>query len=165
MKEKNNYVLATFGAFIGACIATIPWILVYIYGNMMFSALAIIIAFVALKGYQLFKGKQTKYLPIIITVVSLLSVSIATLLVIPLALLSKQGYDASFYNLNLLYHSSEFCSAIFRDFAISILFTVLGISGIVKSLKQQVISKDEEDIEEAEVEEVKKSKKKSTEDK
>ena len=164
MKEKNNYVLATFGALIGAFVATIPWILVYIYGNMMFSALAIIIAFVALKGYQLCKGKQTKYLPVIITVVSLLSVSIATLLVIPLALLSKQGYDASFYNLNLLYHSSEFCSAIFRDFAISILFTILGISGIVKGLRQQVAS-DEDDVEEAKVEEVSKSKKKSTEDK
>ncbi len=155
MKEKNNYVLATLGAFVGAMIATIPWILVYIYGNMMFSALAIIIAFVALKGYQLCKGGQTRLLPVIITIVSLLSVSIATLVIIPLAILYKQGYDASFYNLNLLYSSSEFCSAIFRDFAISILFTILGISGIVKSLKQQVTQQEEISNEVEEVKEMK----------
>ncbi len=138
MKEKNNYVLATFGALLGGLIATIPWILVYIYGNMMFSALAIIIAYVALKGYRLCKGKEDKYLPIIITVVSIISVSVATLLIIPLAILSKNGYDASFYNLNILYSASEFKSAILRDYAIAILFTILGISGIIKGLKQQV---------------------------
>lgn len=152
---KNNHgenrILGIIGALVGGMIATIPWILVYIYGNMMFSALAIIIAFVALKGYQFCKGKQDKYLPIIISVVSIISVSVATLIIIPLAILSKNGYDVSFYNLKILYNSSKFTSAILRDYIIAVLFTVLGISGIIKNLKLQVanpkVTKEEQPTE------------------
>ena len=40
MKEKNNNLLGILGAVLGAFIGAIPWILVYVYGNLMFSFLA-----------------------------------------------------------------------------------------------------------------------------
>lgn len=135
--EKKNYILGVIGALLGGIIATIPWILMYIYGNMMFSALAIIIGWCSLKGYKLLKGPDTKYLPLIITTVSIVSVSLATLIIIPLALLYKEGFEASFSNLQLLYQANEFLGGILKDFVIAVVFTILGISGIIKSLKSQ----------------------------
>lgn len=134
----KNYVLGIIGALLGGIIATIPWILIYIYGNMMLSALAIIIAWAALKGYRLFKGKEDKRLPMIIAIVSIISVTIATLVVIPLILLNNEGFQPSFYNLKLLYQSGDFVWSVMKDFVIAIVFTILGISGTVKKIKEQV---------------------------
>ena len=53
MKEKNNNLLGILGAVLGAFIGAIPWILVYVYGNLMFSFLAFVIALTAFKGYTL----------------------------------------------------------------------------------------------------------------
>ena len=147
----KKYVLGIIGALIGGLIATLPWILLYVYGNMMFSALAIIIAWASLKGYRLLKGKEDKWLPLIITVVSILSVTIATLIIIPLILLYNEGFNASFYNLKLLYESKDFLWAILKDFVIAVVFTFLGISGTVRILKEQV--KNAEKIETKEIEE------------
>lgn len=134
----KNYVLGIIGALLGGLVATIPWILIYIYGNMMLSALAIIVAWAALKGYRLFKGKENKRLPLIITIVSIVSVTVATLVIIPLILLNNEGFQPSFYNLKLLYQSGDFVWSIMKDFVIAIIFTFLGMSGTIKKLKEQV---------------------------
>lgn len=134
----KNYILGVVGSIIGALIATLPWILMYIYGEMMLSLLAILIAFGAFYGYKLFKGKIDKKLPIIVSVVSIIAISIATLLIIPFALLMEANLEASFENLKILYENSEFFSAIMRDYVISVIFTIIGISGVVISLKKQL---------------------------
>ena len=41
---KCSYLTGILGAIVGGAIATIPWVLVYIYGEMMFSILAVLIA-------------------------------------------------------------------------------------------------------------------------
>ena len=100
---EKNYFNGILGAFIGGLIATLPWILAYVYGNMIIAALAVIIAIGALKGYQLLNGKVDKKLPIIIAIVSLLCVTISTLVIIPLLLLLKEGVGATFSNLKIFY--------------------------------------------------------------
>ena len=135
---KKNYLTGIIGAFIGGMIASIPWILVYVYGNMILSLLAIIIAFGALKGYQLLKGYEDNKLPIIIVIISLVCVTISTLVIIPLLLLAKEGYAVSFESLKILYTSSEFFGAIIKDYIISIIFTLLGISGTIANIKKSV---------------------------
>lgn len=132
----KNYILGIIGGFIGGILASIPWILLYIYGNMMFSLLAVFIAMGALYGYKLLKGKVDEKLPIIITILSLLSVTVVTLVIIPLLLLSKNGLEASFDNLMWLYENSEFTSAIIRDYVVSFVFTLLGIHGVITQLKK-----------------------------
>ena len=43
-KKQGNYLTGIIGATIGGFIATIPWVLAYVYGNMMLSLLAVLIA-------------------------------------------------------------------------------------------------------------------------
>lgn len=134
MKGKN-YVLGIIGGLIGGFIASIPWILMYVYGNMILSLLAILIALGALKGYQIFKGKEDKNLPIFIIIISVIVVTIATLIIIPKLLIIKDGNSIT---LTDLYNNSEFKTAIIKDYIISLIFTGLGISGVISSIKNKV---------------------------
>ena len=134
---KKN-VLAMIGAMLGGLAATLPWVLVYVYGNMMYSILAIFVAMGALFGYQLFKGEINKNLPIKIMVVSLLSITIATLVIIPCLLLAHEGAAVTINNFKYLYSDSDFIGGIITDYIVSVLFTLLGISGVIKSIKNQV---------------------------
>ncbi len=139
---SKHYLLGTLGALVGAIVAAIPWVLMYVYGNMILSALAILIAIGALIGYQIFKGTIDKKLPIIISVISLLVVIVATLAVIPMLIILQEGYAPTIANFELLYSNSEFSSAIIHDLIISIAFTVLGISGVVANINRQIKNSD-----------------------
>ncbi len=144
---EKSYVKGILGAILGGMIASLPWILAYVYGNMIIAALAIIIAIGSLKGYQLLNGKVDKKLPYIIAIISVLCVTISTLVIIPLLLLIQEGVGASLANLQTLYENSEFFGALMGDYAISVVFTLLGISGVIKSISSDIKnSKDESDI-------------------
>lgn len=136
--NSKHYFLGTLGAIIGAFVASIPWILMYVYGNMILAALSILIAIGALKGYQIFKGTIDKKLPVIISIVSLLAVIITTLLIIPMLLIMQDGYAPTIENFQLLYGNEEFLSAIIHDLIISIIFTILGISGVISNINKQI---------------------------
>lgn len=146
MKEKNNNLLGILGAILGAFIGAIPWILVYVYGNLMFSFLAFVIALTAFKGYTLLKGKVTKKTPVIIGVISVLTVIISTLIIIPCLLLAKKGFTVNIKSLIALYNSSTFVFAIIRDLVIAIIFTILGMSGVINQIKAKGL--DEEELKE-----------------
>lgn len=133
-----DYIKGIIGGIIGGIVAAIPWILMYIYGNMLVSILAAIIAFGVNYGYRLLKGKVDTKLPLIITIISLVIVIVVTTVIVPLLLLGKEGYNASIANLQILYQNSEYVSAVARDLVISIVFTILGISGIVRKIKAEV---------------------------
>ncbi len=138
MEEENNRSLAILCSFIGGLIGTIPWILIYVYGNMIVAILAIFIAMAAWKGYNLAKGKTDKYVPTIIVAVSIASVTIATFIIIPALLLLKEGSNVSINSIKELYEYSSFTSGILRDYLISLLFTGLGISGVITNMKNQI---------------------------
>ena len=161
MNENKSYIKGILGGVIGGIIATIPWILMYVYGEMILSLLAILIAMGVLKGYQLFKGKVDKKLPIIIIVISLLCV---TLVVIPLLLLAKENLPSNFENLKVLYENETFQTALFKDFAISVVFTALGISGVISNVKKQLNEGKSENIKATIKEEKKKNTKKEEKD-
>lgn len=134
---KNRF-LGFIGALIGGFIFTIPWILVYVYGNMLFSVLATFIAYGALLGYKKLGGKVDKKAPLIIVFVSLIVIIVTTLIIIPLCLLYKEGYVVNLHNLEVIYNISKFRNGIIHDLIISVLFTFLGISGVISKLKQEV---------------------------
>lgn len=133
--NKNN-VKGAIGAFIGAILFSLPWILTYVYLNYILSILAAIIALGSLKFYKLFKGEITKKTGILITITSLISITIATFVIIPFWLILKEGYGFSTYYFRLLYSSSNFVTAIFSDYIISVLFTILGISGVIQNINK-----------------------------
>lgn len=136
--ENKNYIKGIIGGLIGGLIASLPWIICYVYLEMLWSLLALPIAWGALKGYQLLKGKEDKKLPIIITVISIVVITLVTLVIIPLLLLAQEGLTPDFETLKLLYEFEQFKSAIIKDYIFSLLFTILGISGAVSNIKSQI---------------------------
>ena len=69
-KVKNRYVIGTIGALIGAVIGSIPWILSYVFANMIYAILSVVIVVCAFYGYKLTKAKMDKKLPVILSIVS-----------------------------------------------------------------------------------------------
>lgn len=143
-KAKGSYITGIIGALIGGIIATIPWILVYVYGQMMFSILAALIAFGEYYGYKMARGKVNKKLPVILMVMALVIVSITTLVVIPGLLIHNEGIAVTTENIQRLYQNSEFSTAIVKDFVISFIFTILGASIVTSNVKRK-LSNNEED--------------------
>ena len=81
----------------------------------------------------------------IITIVSIVSISLATLVIIPPLLLLKDSASISIANLRLLYTDDLFIAAMIRDYIITIIFTFLGISGVISSIKKQIQENKETD--------------------
>lgn len=137
-QKKGSYITGTIGAIIGGAIASIPWILVYAFGNMILAALTLLIAGGAFVGYKLLKGRIGKGLPAIITIVSIIVVTVVTLVVCPIILMAKEGVEVSVFNFKMLYSSSDMQAAIIQDLIMSLLFTGLGIASIVRSISIQI---------------------------
>ena len=142
MKKSNNYFKSILGGVLGALLFGIPWVLVYVYGGYILSILALLIAFGAFKFYKLFGGIVTKKTGLIITIISLLTVTFLTLVVIPNMLLFKDGYLINLSNFKILYNSKDFVSSLMRDYAISLVFTGLGISGIIANINKEAYIKN-----------------------
>ena len=115
----------------------------YVYVEMMWSFMAFLIGYGAFLGYKLFKGKMDIKVPYIIGIVSIIVIIFTTLYVIPALLIIKEGLTPSFEILSLLYSNTEFKSAIIKDLIFAVLFTVLGVSGIFKTLKNQAKNGEE----------------------
>lgn len=142
-KVKTSYITGTLGAILGGTIASIPWVLMNLYGNMILSLLAVIIGAGAFYGYKLCKGKMDTKLPMIIMITSIVIVTIITFAVIPLLLLKNYGCYVNIANFKTLYQNSEWVSAIVKDYIISIIFTMLGASVVTNSIKKQILANSE----------------------
>lgn len=136
--EENNRIVGVIGAILGGFVAAIPWIVMYVYGNIITALLAILIAMGSLKGYQLLKGRMDGKVPVIIAIVSIGVIIISTLLIIPCLLMVKENIPVTVYNLGLLYDYAPFRNAILGDLLLSVVFAFLGISGVIKNLKNQL---------------------------
>lgn len=115
----------------------------YVYLEMLWSFMALIIGYGAFIGYKTFKGKMDIKVPYIIGIISIIVVVFVTLYVIPCMLIIKEGYTPSQEVLSFLYSDSEFKEAIIQDLIFALLFTVLGVSGIFKTLKAQAQNGEE----------------------
>jgi hypothetical protein len=94
ISEEKNY----FTGFIGSIAFSIPgiiaWVLIAVYLERLATAMAMLLAFLALKGYDYFKGKHgklTKYIIVLTNIVSILIANATTVI----ALLVKEGYTIS----------------------------------------------------------------------
>ncbi|MDO4394979.1 MAG: hypothetical protein Q4C23_03250 [Mycoplasmatota bacterium] len=139
---KKNQILPILGAILGAIIFSIPWVLIYVYGGYILSILGATIAYGSLKFYKMFGGVPSKSTPYIIAISSIASMTLATLVIIPLLEVAKEGYGISFELVKYLYNTEEFLTAIITDYIVSIIFTILGISGIIAKLKKEVSTKE-----------------------
>lgn len=136
----KKYVTGILGGMVGGLIATLPWVLMYVYGGYILSILAALIAAGFYYGYKLCHGPVEKKTPVIITVGSILIVIVTTLVTIPLLSLDNLGYPMTLTNLQVLYDNGLF-QEMLPDLIISVIFTFLGISGVVARSKQDAENK------------------------
>lgn len=144
---RENYIKGILGALIGGILFSLPWVLVYVYLNYILSLLAAVIALGAFTFYKLFGGMVDKKTPLIIGISSVLSVTLAMFVIIPMFLLFKEGYGFDINKFKLLYMNDTFVSAVLKDYITSLLFTILGISGVISNIRHSVYSKDENNAE------------------
>lgn len=137
-KTNNKFLLGILGAVIGAFTGAIPWILVYVFANLIVALLSIFIAIGSYYGYKITKAKIDKKLPAIVAISSIFAVTLSTFVIIPLILMAREGIDVNFENLKLIYEYDQFRSGIIRDFFVSLIFTAIGISGIISNLHKQI---------------------------
>ena len=135
---KNRYVIGTIGALIGGLIGSVPWILSYVFANMIYAILSVVIVVCAFYGYKLTKAKMDKKLPIILSVVSFIAITVTMLVAIPLIYMSKEGVTISFETFQRIYQIEEVTSVILTDYVISLIFCVLVIGCIVYNLNKQI---------------------------
>ena len=137
-KVKNRYVIGTLGALIGAFIGTIPWLLAYIFGDVIYALLSIVIVIGAFYGYKLTKAKINKKLPIILSIVSFIAITVTMLIIIPIILMNKSEIPLTFEYFTALYQTEEISSAIIQDYIVSLLFCLIVIGGIIVNLNKQI---------------------------
>ena len=135
---KNNYALGALGALVGAFIGAIPWILMYVFGNMMYSLLAILIVLCSFYGYKLTKAKIDKKVPVILSIASFISITVTMFVIIPMCLMAKEGMPISMEDFVTLYQYDEFTSAMIQDYIVALLFCLVVIGGIVYNLNKQI---------------------------
>lgn len=157
----NQKVKGIIGALLGALIFSIPWVIVYVYLNYILSILALLIAYGSLLFYKKFGGIITKKTSVLITISSLLAITVSTFLIMPMLLIAKEGNGLDLSYLEVLYASKEFTTALTHDYIISVIFTFLGIGGIIANINKEAYTNkidtsngnSEEDITKATLEE------------
>ena len=135
---KNNYLLGIIGAIIGAFIGAIPWILMYVFGNMMYAILAILIVICSFYGYKSTKAKIDKKLPIILSIASFISITLTMFIIIPICMMVQNEVEISIETFQFIYSNDQFLTAIVCDYIISLLFSIAVISGIIMNLNKQI---------------------------
>lgn len=142
MEEKvnNRYFLGVIGALIGALVGAIPWVLLYVFADLMYSLLAIIIVICSFYGYKLTKAKIDKKLPIILSVASFVAITITMFLIIPVCYLANELGQVTWEMLQAMYSSSDFLGALMTDYLISLLFGAVVIGIIIYNLNKQLKS-------------------------
>lgn len=137
-KTKNKYLIGFVGALIGAIIGALPWVLVYVFLNVIYAVLAIFIVGGSFYGYKITKAKMSKRVPIILSVCSFISITLAMLVVIPAFYIQRSGLPVNLESFQYIYSIQEVSNTVLTDYVISLIFGFIVIGGIVVSLNKQI---------------------------
>ena len=94
ISEEKNYLTGFLGSIVFSIPGIIAWVLIAVYLERLASAMAMVIAFLGLKGYDYFKGrhgKLTKYLIVLSNIICILIANATTVI----AMLVKEGLTIS----------------------------------------------------------------------
>ena len=133
-KQKQGSVASgTVGAFLGAVVGSIPWAVASYFGWFV-GWFGFFIGVASKKGYELFKGKETKAKGIAIIVSTILCVILAESVAIMVSLgvaWWQQGEVFSILDVILTYiyaliNDSEFLTSVLGNIALGLVFAALG---------------------------------------
>lgn len=131
-KKQGNIITGIIGAVLGGIIGAIPWAVAY-YAGWFVAWLGLLIGLAAKKGYEIFKGKETKVKGVVIIIVVLLTVIFAEYVSVLCYCANEWSeYGVSFMDsiklLNItLVQSSESLLRFIFDIVIGWVFAGLGI--------------------------------------
>lgn len=94
ISEEKNYLTGFLGSIVFSIPGIIAWVLIAVYLERLASAMAMVIAFLGLKGYDYFKGRHGKMTKFIIVLTNIVSILIANATTV-IALLVKEGLTIS----------------------------------------------------------------------
>lgn len=135
------------GALLGGLIASIPWIVLDFIGYV-WALLTIPIALGVEKGYMMAGGTRDSKTPVIVTVLTLLIVISLSAYIMPfLYVLINHGVLVTPMQVYELFKMDNFSSISSHMFT-SVLFALLGLSGVIKGMK----NKENEEVPEAALE-------------
>ena len=149
-QEKKGSVITGFiGALLGAAIGAVAWAAVGMMGYIA-SIIGFVIAFLADKGYDLFKGRQGTVKMVILIICVVLAVAAGTLgtavwqihneyteQINALTDLEKKMYDIMTEGefLMEILMDSEVQTSLIKDSALGLVFGILGSFGLISAAK------------------------------
>jgi uncharacterized membrane protein len=92
--ENKNYLTGFLGSIVFSILGIVAWVLVAVYLNRIASAMALVIAYLGIKGYDYFKGqrgKLTKYLSVFSNIICIIIANVTTVT----AMLMNEGLTIS----------------------------------------------------------------------
>ena len=134
-ENKGNIFSGIAGALIGGFIAAIPWIVAYVFLNLISSLAAILIATGAYTGYKKLNGPVNKSTIWIIGFITLIVVSVANFVIIPLVYLAKDGFALNMTYYKWFFSSDELILGMIKDYVVSIIFAFIGIQSVVRNIR------------------------------
>jgi hypothetical protein len=94
ISEEKNYLTGFLGSIVFSILGIIGWVLIAVYLERLASAMAMVIAFLGLKGYDYFKGRHGKMTKFIIVLTNIVSILIANATTV-ITLLVREGLTIS----------------------------------------------------------------------
>lgn len=126
----KKYIKGILGAIIGGLVFSLPLVFTYLRFKQAVAILSFLIVFGAFMFYKMFGGKLTKKTPIIIAIISLIILTFAVFIVIPMFLIPKDGNYINLSNFNQLYLNNEFVFIMVCFYVVSLIFVISGVLGV-----------------------------------
>ena len=146
LESEGSYVTGLFGALLGAAIGAVVWALVLNAGYVA-SLVGLLIGWLAEKGYNLLKGKQSKGKVVILAVAVVLGVVMGTFAADVMTLVQlineTEGMmmtygDIPQFLLMLLQEDAEYAAAVATNIGMGLLFAGLGVFALLRKTGAEV---------------------------
>ena len=129
-KSPNNYLKGTLGAFIGALLGGMAWIIVGLFGYVA-TIIAFLISFLGSYGYDLMKGKKNKIKLLIVSIVSVFVIILSTFILYIIVC----GSFARFID---FLATSDGLREFLVNLLLALIFGVLGITWSIFQMKKDI---------------------------
>ena len=142
---QKNYGRGALGAFLGALVGAIPWVIVYLWGFFV-GWLGFLIGWCAKKGYELLGGKVGRAKVWIVAVFSVGIVLLAQFVSYVIAVwqacndmgLTLEILPLIPYTIELIFTEPDVTLEFLGNLVIGLLFAGLGLFGVVRELRAEV---------------------------
>lgn len=142
MEEKVNYGKGALGGLLFGVIASIPWILIYVFAGYFIVFLGAFIGLGVIYGYKSFVNKIDKKIIPIVSIIIVFIVVVNAMVVIPGLLLIQNGIPFSIENLIFLYSIEGVLPEFLSDLFVSLVFAGLGALPYINSVRLQLKNKN-----------------------